>query len=397
MGVRKYLGVTVFDAALERLMEVYREGHRVLVSFSAGKDSGVCVELAILAASLTGRLPVEVVMRDEEIMFPGTYEYAERVAARPEVRFHWLIAGQPQVNVFNRAEPYFWTFDDRLRPDQWMRQPPAFAEWIPEKNIKDFSNTRRFPPDPGRDVISVLGLRTQESRVRTMTIHSARGALTSRRTDAEGVSIRNLRPIYDWSTGDIWRAVRENGWDYNRAYDAMHRAGVSARNMRIGPPTMTHFAVDALKMARAAWPNWFDRLSERLPGVRTIAMFGRVACSPARRLGETWKETYRRECIEEAPAEWLRSRCEFALERFELVHAQHATTPFPDVHGCNQCRRSGNVASWKAAAHVMYNGNPFGLNMTAVFRSGTRPEHGLYMEPEFFRPGSGTWGGKPTW
>src|SRR5262250_2568585 len=105
MGTRK-LDSNVFDAALDRIISLYSAGHEIVVSFSGGKDSGVVTELAILAAQMTNRLPVKVVMRDEEIMFPGTFEYSERIAARPEVDFHWIIARQPIVNVFNRRSPY---------------------------------------------------------------------------------------------------------------------------------------------------------------------------------------------------------------------------------------------------------------------------------------------------
>lgn len=76
---RVYTGRDVFAEAVHRMVRVYGEGHRVVVSFSGGKDSGVCLEVCLEAARQTGRLPVEVIMRDEEIMFPGTFEYAERV------------------------------------------------------------------------------------------------------------------------------------------------------------------------------------------------------------------------------------------------------------------------------------------------------------------------------
>ena len=61
------LAMNVFDAAIERLKRLYAEGHTVVISYSAGKDSHVCVELAIIAAQEINRLPVHVVMRDEEV------------------------------------------------------------------------------------------------------------------------------------------------------------------------------------------------------------------------------------------------------------------------------------------------------------------------------------------
>ena len=85
-------GRDVFDEAVDRMTSLYSEGHRVVVSFSGGKDSTICLELARIAAAATGRRPVEVVMRDEEIMLPGTFEYCERVAEMPDVDFNWVYA-----------------------------------------------------------------------------------------------------------------------------------------------------------------------------------------------------------------------------------------------------------------------------------------------------------------
>lgn len=59
-------GTTVFDESISRIEALYRAGHRVVVSFSGGKDSGIILELARIAAERAGKPPVEVVMRDEE-------------------------------------------------------------------------------------------------------------------------------------------------------------------------------------------------------------------------------------------------------------------------------------------------------------------------------------------
>lgn len=379
--MRKKLDINVFDAAIERMRAVYREGHRVIVSFSAGKDSGVCLELSIMAAQLEDRLPVEVVIRDEEVMFPGTYEYAERVAARPEVKMHWLIAGQPIINLFNRELPYFWVFDQTIPPEQWVRQPPAMAEWIPDLNIQRLTHPSRFPPPEGKKLMIVIGLRGQESQRRLMGIHASQGYIIKYPIEGQW----HVRPIYDWLDGDVWLAHQRFGWDYNHAYDVMAKLGVPRAQLRIAPPTMSPAGANYLHLAAQAWPEWFDRVAARLPGVRTVAQFGKRAVMPTRHYGETWEQAYQRLCIDEAPG-WIADRARYVKQAYISRHAGHSTTPIPESEGCAPCG-SGKIVSWKKLTEIMYNGDPFKLKLDIL----------KYVEPEFFRPGSGTWGGKPTW
>ncbi|MBX3045127.1 MAG: hypothetical protein KIT33_15185 [Candidatus Kapabacteria bacterium] len=372
----------VFDAGLDRLIELYSSGHRVIVSFSAGKDSGICLELAILAAQMTNNLPVEVVMRDEEIMFPGTFEYAERVAQRPEVKFYWFYANQPIVNIFNRKSPYFWVFDPLLPPDKWVRTPPEFAIKIPEQNIQGIVSEERFPPAEGKKLITILGLRTDESMLRKMGLMSSKSFVTKRKTDWGAYY---ARPIYDWTDRDVWKAIYDNKWDYNSAYDTMHRLGVSRLHLRIAPPTLAAAGVNSLGLAARAWPQWFDKVCQRLPGVRTAANFGRRSIEPIRKLGESWKECYQRTCIDEAP-EWIAQRAKKIADKILTLHSKHSTEEFPEVAKCPKCKMTG---SWKALAKIMYMGEPFCMKVGSDMIP--------YVEPEFFREGAGTWGGKPTW
>lgn len=377
---RNYIGRDVFSVGVDRMETLYAQGHRILISFSAGKDSGTCLEVCLIAARKTGRLPVEVVMRDEEVMYPGTYEYAERVAARPEVKFHWIYACQPIINVFNRQEPFFWVFDPALKPEAWVRRPPDFAVKIPDLNIERMVTPDRFPPAPGKELLSVIGIRGQESSRRLMAIHSSRGYITG----LNGVGIRQVRPIYDWTDGDVWKAHADHGWDYNKAYDTMYRMGVPRRHLRIAPPTMNVASVSHLKMASEAWPKWFDAVCRRLPGVRTAAHFGARSVQPVRHSGESWEECFRRVCLQEAP-EWIRDRAQLAMQRYLTAHAHHSTQPLPEVTGCEHC--TSGIGSWRRLCLVLYNGDPFCMSVHNILN---------YVEPEFFRKGAGTWGGKPA-
>lgn len=380
MGRRK-LGSDVFDNAVARMCALYEAGHRVVVSFSGGKDSTCCLEVCLVAARMTGRLPVEVIMRDEEIMFPGTFEYCERVVARrEEVDFHWIYACQPVTNVFNRSDPYFWVFDPLLVPEQWVRQPPEYAYRIPDLNIQRMTIPSRFPPVEGKELYAVLGLRVQESRGRLLGLHSSRGYVTQ----PNRYRVRLARPIYDWQDGDVWKAIGDYNWDYDDAYDVMARFGVPVAKMRIAPPTLNYYGAELLQMAARAWPGWFDRVCERLPGVRLAAKYGKRAVEPVRRVGETWEQCFWRTCVDEAPRSWIAERARCAAETVLRQHAIHSAGPLPEVVPCRRCSRG--MASWRKMAMVMYGGDP--MSLKAQFLP--------YLEPEFFRPGTGTWDGPPT-
>ena len=376
--MRTDLDINVFDAALERMLAVYENGDRVLVNFSGGKDSTICLEITLIAARMTNNLPVEVVMRDEEIMFPGTFEYCERVAARDEIEFHWVWAGQPIVNAFNRVEPYWWVFDETIPQEQWVRQPPSFARKINDLNIEAIATSKRFPPPEGKPLTQVLGLRTQESPQRKLGLLSSKGYLTQIIKQR-----RSCRPIYDWTHGDVWKAISENKWDYNVAYDVMLRNGISVPNMRIAPPTLTQAGMGMLQVMMKAYPQWFDRVDKRCGGLRTAAMFGKRAIEPHRKSGETWEQCFYRECVEDAPTEWIAERSLKVKDYALRAHKRKTTAPFPQKR-----RLQGEqLGSWNILARYLYNGDPFAMKAMKCLKP---------MEPEFFRKGSGYWGGKPS-
>ncbi len=377
MGGRNYLGKTVWVAALDRLRRSYAEGHRVVCSVSGGKDSGVCAELCRIAAEAEGCLPVDLVMRDEEIMFPGTFEYCERLHARPEFAMRWVIAHQPILTAFDRANPYWWVFDKQC-PELWVRQPPDFAEEIPDLDIRSLVSPRYFPVSDEQELHAIVGMRVQESRNREMGLHSSKGYLTGRNQ----WKVRNSRPIFDWTDSDIWLAIRGEGWDYNSAYDVMHRLGIPRRDLRISPPTMNPAAGDVLrKVGATAWPDWWNRVVRRIPSIRTYAQFGKRAVQPIIRGGESWEQCFQRTCVDQAP-EWIAERAQKVQARVVGSHMVHSSAPFPQTSKCYEC---GTIGSWRVLTQTMYQGDPFSQRVSLP-----------YVDPEFFRPGAGRWEGPPS-
>lgn len=388
MRQERKLGYDVFVAAYERVKSLYDAGHLVVVSFSGGKDSTCCLELAIMAARETGNLPVKVVMRDEEIMYPPVWEYCERTAAREEVEFHWVYANQPVLNIYNRRMPYYWAFDPLLDPNEWVRKPPSYAYKVPVQNITYIGGPEMFPPKEGQELWNITGLRVSESPSRRMGLHSSGGFKTK---DAKPKGM--ARPIYDWLDGDVWKFIGENKFDYCSAYNTMFRLAGAGRDVgRIAPPFMAKASLKYLSRAAQAWPRWFDKCSKRVGGIRTAAQFGTMSVTPQRRSGELWSECYQRVCIDEAP-DWIAERAEKVGRAQQLLHKAHSTTPLPETKSCPMCR---NLGSWKNLAHVMYNGDPF---CQKVGEMGTKKDNTKIrvIEPDFFRDGAGKWGGPASW
>ena len=386
MSPRAYQPANVLEASVERLTSLYADGRRVLISFSGGKDSIVVLETAILAARATNRLPVEVVLRDEELGWPDHYEFCERTANRPEVDLTWFVAREPHSYAFDREQPFWWAFDWKVEPDRWVRRPPADSVWIPEITIRAIDDPARWPTDDGRPLVSAIGIRAAESRNRLLGVFSMGGWITK-----PNHGVVKAWPAYDWRDKDVWHAIRELGWDAPRSYTQLYSAGVRGSQLRAGA-WLNRFAAPMIPTAARIWPRWFnDHVYPRFPGLERIVRMGPTRfVSPRRKPLESWEQTFWRECVETAPS-WIAERAIAAAAWTKTAHERHfGTAPIPDAKpGCFEC--GSGRGSWQDLAEGIYLGDPF-----SEFTASVLP----YVEPEFFRPElagtpAGRWGGHP--
>ncbi len=216
----------VYAAALRRIRECYERFDTVVVSFSGGKDSTVCLNLALQVARELGRLPLDVYFWDEEAIHPETIEYVARVAQRPEVRLKWLCIPVRHRNACSRKQPYWHCWNPEEK-HLWVRPMPEGAiteltgfEWgmgIPEAAHLVYGKEHGTVAD-------IRGIRADESlrRYRSVAMKLRDNWIGNPR---EGYSYP-VSPIYDW-TGGAPNSPRPRVWCASgRAFSAARWAGL---------------------------------------------------------------------------------------------------------------------------------------------------------------------------
>jgi predicted phosphoadenosine phosphosulfate sulfurtransferase len=115
----------------------------------------------------------------------------------------------------------------------------------------------------------LVGLRTDESlnRFRAVTKHPQLGKDWMTLTNAE--NCYNAYPIYAWSFGDVWTYIRRNQVPYAPVYDAMFKAGLYKRNMRISQ-SFCDVSKQGIPIIREVEPESFARFLQRVDGMNSL-------------------------------------------------------------------------------------------------------------------------------
>lgn len=277
------IGVSVLQAAQDRLKLIFEFFPKVYLSFSGGKDSAVMLHLAAAEARRQGRR-FGVLIIDLEAQYAHTINHIREMLSLYAdcIDPYWVALPIALRNAVSVYEPKWLCWDPAARA-AWVREPepgsitdeayfpffrrgmefeefvPAFAEWY----------SRGLP------TACLVGIRSDESLNRYRTIASTkketfRGQCWT--TKLWGTMVYNAYPIYDWRTADIWRYFGKTGLPYNRLYDVMHQAGLTIHQQRICQP----YGDDQRKglwLYHVVEPQTWARIVARVSGANSGAEF----------------------------------------------------------------------------------------------------------------------------
>jgi len=241
------IGISVLEAATNRIAWVFDKFSKIYLSFSGGKDSTVMLHL-VMDEAIKRNKKIGVLFIDLEGQYKMTIQHIIDCYEMygDYIEPYWVCLPIHLRNAVSVYEPH-WMCWDKDAKKMWIRDLPKGS--ISDENHFPFfckgMEFEEFVPEfgswygQGERTACFVGIRTDESLNRYRTVAST----TKKTLDGEQWTtlvkdnVYNIYPIYDWKTDDIWIYHGKNKEKpYNLLYNYMYKAGLTIHQMRICQP-----------------------------------------------------------------------------------------------------------------------------------------------------------------
>jgi len=304
MAYKKPLNISVLEAARQRISWIFDNFPRIYVSFSGGKDSTVMLHL-VADEAIKRKRKFGLLFYDWECQFKTTIEHVRNMfdLYSENIDPYWISVPLKTVNGCSQHEPE-WIAWDESKKDLWVRErePSSIYDKARFPFYRDNMTFEEFMPafgewySSGKLTVNFIGIRCGESlnRWRTLCAGKKQSMKGRQWTTWCGGANYSAYPIYDWQASDDWIYNAKSGKPYNKIYDRMHQAGMTAHQMRIDEPFGGTQRI-SLWLYHVLEPETWAKMTTRISGANTGALYckekGNVLGNGAITLpkGHTWQ------------------------------------------------------------------------------------------------------------
>lgn len=299
---KKYLNINVYDASQKRIEYIFKEFDNVLVAFSGGKDSSVCLNMCYEYARKTNNLDKFAMYHlDYEAQYQMTTDFVEETFKKFNgIKKFWLclpISAQCCCNMKGGT----WIPWEKESEKIWVRKMPdneyvinenkvpfKFRKGDIDYNVQDEFG-KWFEQKYGKTAI-VIGIRADESLNRFRAIAKEN---KNKYKNTNFINGNKAYIIYDWTVEDIWIANAKFRWKYNKIYDLYYQAGLSIEQMRVASP-FNDCSGSTLKLYKVIDPKNWGKMVGRVNGVNFLGLYGDTTAMGWKKITKpnnfTWKE-----------------------------------------------------------------------------------------------------------